>query len=61
MGQLPTHPELLDWLAAEFRDGGQSLKQLHRLIVTSATYRQASAVERGEQAKIDAENAYSGA
>ena len=40
MGQLPTHPELLDWLAAEFRDGGQSLKALHRLIVTSATYRQ---------------------
>ncbi|HYE99806.1 MAG TPA: DUF1549 domain-containing protein, partial [Planctomycetota bacterium] len=35
---LPTHPELLDWLAAGFRDGGQSLKQLHRLIVTSATY-----------------------
>src|SRR5208283_763817 len=40
MGQLPTHPELLDWLAVEFRDGGQSLKALHRLIVTSATYRQ---------------------
>ena len=36
MGQLPTHPELLDWLAVEFRDGGQSLKALHRLIVTSA-------------------------
>jgi len=42
MGQQPTHPELLDWLAAEFRDGGQSLKDLHRLIVTSATYRQGS-------------------
>lgn len=46
-GAKPTHPELLDWLAAEFRDGGdhlkaQSLKSLHRLIVTSATYRQAS-------------------
>ena len=36
MGQLPTHPELLDWLAVEFRDGGQSLKQLHRLIVHAA-------------------------
>ena len=47
MGALPTHPELLDWLAAEFRDGGQSLKQLHKLIVTSATYRQASG-EGGE-------------
>ncbi len=40
-GSLPTHPALLDWLAAEFRDGGGSLKALHRLIVTSATYRQA--------------------
>ena len=42
MGQKPTHPELLDWLAAEFRDGGQSLKALHRLIVLSSTYRQVS-------------------
>ncbi|MFM8414959.1 MAG: DUF1549 domain-containing protein, partial [Planctomycetota bacterium] len=42
MGAVPTHPELLDWLAAEFRDGGGSLKALHRLIVNSATYRQAS-------------------
>lgn len=40
-GSPPTHPELLDWLAAEFRDGGGSLKALHRLIVTSETYRQA--------------------
>jgi hypothetical protein len=42
MGALPTHPELLDWLAVEFRDGGQSLKKLHKLIVMSHTYRQAS-------------------
>lgn len=42
MGQLPTHPELLEWLAVEFRDGGQSLKQLHRLLVTSAVYRQSA-------------------
>jgi mono/diheme cytochrome c family protein len=42
MGAPPTHPELLDWLAAEFRDGGGSLKSLHRLIVNSATYRQAA-------------------
>ncbi len=41
-GSTPTHPELLDWLAVEFRDGGQSLKALHRLIVTSAAYRQSS-------------------
>lgn len=43
MGAAPTHPELLDWLAAEFRDGPQSIKQLHRLICTSAVYRQSSA------------------
>jgi mono/diheme cytochrome c family protein len=42
IGAAPTHPELLDWLAAEFRDGGGSLKSLHRLIVNSATYRQAA-------------------
>src|SRR5262249_23741452 len=57
MGQLPTHPELLDWLAAEFRDGGQSLKRLHRLIVTSATYRQVSATNP-DGSQIDAGNAY---
>ena len=57
MGQRPTHPELLDWLAAEFRDHGQSLKQLHRLMVTSATYRQASAANEAF-AKVDANNAY---
>ena len=41
-GAKPSHPELLDWLAAEFRDTGGSLKKLHKLIVTSATYKQAS-------------------
>ncbi|HVK07896.1 MAG TPA: DUF1549 domain-containing protein, partial [Gemmataceae bacterium] len=56
MGQLPTHPELLDWLAAELRDT-QSLKHLHRLIVTSATYRQASADDPA-LAKADSSNAY---
>ena len=45
MGGLPTHPELLDWMAVEFRDGGQSFKALHKLIVTSATYRQSSVVQ----------------
>jgi len=44
MGALPTHPELLDWLACEFRDSGGSFKHLHKLIVSSATYRQASSV-----------------
>ena len=38
MGQEPTHPELLDWLANWFVDNGWSLKKLHRLIMTSATY-----------------------
>jgi hypothetical protein len=38
----PSHPELLDWLAVEFMESGWSLKQLHRLIVTSAVYRQSS-------------------
>ncbi|MFN7927696.1 MAG: PSD1 and planctomycete cytochrome C domain-containing protein [Blastocatellia bacterium] len=41
-GAKPSHPELLDWLAAEFRDNGGSLKKLHKLIVMSATYRQTS-------------------
>src|SRR5262249_13031765 len=44
MGRTPSHPELLDWLAVWFRDDAHgSLKQLHRLIVTSATYRRAAA------------------
>ena len=41
-GDRPTHPELLDWLAADFMDTGWSLKHLHRVIVTSATYKQSS-------------------
>jgi hypothetical protein len=41
-GALPTHPELLDWLAGEFIRRGWSLKAMHRLIVNSATYRQSS-------------------
>nr|UXE44321.1 hypothetical protein Hi04_10k_c2089_00009 [uncultured bacterium] len=43
-GTPPTHPELLDWLAVEFQRKGWSLKQLHKLIVMSATYRQSSRV-----------------
>lgn len=55
MGDLPSHPALLDWLAADLRDEGQSLKNLHRRIVTSATYRQAS---QGltQQSAVDASN-----
>jgi hypothetical protein len=43
-GEMPSNPELLDWLAVEFMKQGWSFKKLDRLIVTSATYRQASAV-----------------
>ncbi|MFM8413872.1 MAG: DUF1553 domain-containing protein, partial [Planctomycetota bacterium] len=55
MGAAPSHPQLLDWLAAEFRDGGGSLKALHRLIVTTAAYRQSSA-SREDCAAVDSEN-----
>ncbi len=44
-GAAPTHPELLDWLAAEFSASGWSVKAMHRLIMTSATYRQGSKSE----------------
>ncbi len=43
-GEPPSHPELLDWLAVEFMERGWSFKKLHKLIVTSATYRQSSKV-----------------
>ena len=46
-GDEPTHPELLDWLAVEFVKQGWSLKKIHHLIVTSATYRQSSHVTPG--------------
>ncbi|MEQ1859992.1 MAG: PSD1 and planctomycete cytochrome C domain-containing protein [Chthoniobacteraceae bacterium] len=51
-GESPSHPELLDWLAAEFMRGGWSRKKLIRLIVTSATYRQSSA-HRAELTDLD--------
>ena len=57
MGAEPTHPELLDWLAVEFRDGDQSIKELHKLIVTSAAYRQSSAHNEAN-AKIDGGNRF---
>ncbi len=56
-GSLPTHPELLDWLAIEFRDHGGSFKKLHRTILLSNTYRQMSA-NNTAFAKIDADNRY---
>jgi hypothetical protein len=54
-GSVPTHPELLDWLARHFVSSGWSLKQLHRLIVTSAVYRQSSA-RRDELQAVDPMN-----
>jgi hypothetical protein len=54
-GGRPSHPELLDWLAAEFAARKYRLKALHRLIVTSATYRQASA-PRNDCLTTDADN-----
>ena len=67
--EAPSHPDLLDWLAVEFMEGGWSLKNLHRLIVSSATYRQSSRVTpelhardpynrllaRGPRFRVDAE------
>jgi hypothetical protein len=58
LGQKPTHPELLDWLAMEFRDNGGSFKHLHKIILMSATYRQTSTPSKSRdtaQAK-DAQN-----
>ena len=55
MGDLPTHPELLDWLAFKFRANGGSLKWLHRTIMTSSTYQQQS-THRLDFAHRDAEN-----
>ena len=68
-GELPSHPELLDWLAVEFMKQGWSMKKLHRLIVTSSTYRQQSRITpellardpqnrllaRGSRVRLDAE------
>jgi len=55
MGSMPTHPELLDWLAARFLAEGGSLKRMVRLIVTSAVYRQSTRYDR-HAAEIDADN-----
>jgi hypothetical protein len=57
MGTPPTHPELLDWLATTFRDQGGHMKQLHKLIVMSAVYRQQSG-HNAANALLDAENRY---
>ncbi len=69
-GERPTHPELLDWLALEFVERGWSLKELHRLVLSSSTYRQSSRatsellerdpenrwLARGPKLRLDAES-----
>ncbi len=47
-GQLPTHPELLDWLTQQFVDSGGSFKELHKLILTSATWQQSAKHSKAE-------------
>jgi cytochrome c553 len=53
-GELPSHPELLDWLAVEFRESGWDVKKLFRLMVTSAAYRQSAATTPEKLAKDSA-------
>jgi hypothetical protein len=55
-GARPTHPELLDWLAKQFVDKGWSIKAMHRLIMTSSTYRQSSKESTEEAMKLDPSN-----
>ena len=55
-GDRPSHPELLDWLATEFQRNGWRLKPVHRLIVMSATYRQASLAQDPKAAGLDSSN-----
>lgn len=56
-GELPTHPELLDWLAVDFQTHGWNIKRLVKQVVMSATYRQASTVT-SESQQVDPENIY---
>jgi hypothetical protein len=56
-GDAPTHPELLDWLAVEFAERGWSVKEMHRQIMMSATYRAASVADENTLRK-DPENRY---
>ena len=58
MGEPPTHPQLLDWLAVEFMDRGWSVKQLHRLIMTSEAYRMSSQFQDSASAAQDPNAVY---
>ena len=56
-GELPSHPELLDWLAVEFIESGWDMKHIHRLIITSAAFKQSSAISP-QALEIDPENRF---
>lgn len=56
-GELPTHPELLDWLAVDFRENNWNIKRLVKMIVTSATYKQ-SAARTTKKMQADPENKF---
>jgi hypothetical protein len=56
-GEPPTHPELLDWLAADLIENGWRLKRLHKLMMTSSVYMQSGEFDE-ERAQIDRENAH---
>jgi hypothetical protein len=58
MGVAPSHPELLDWLATEFVRQGWSIKQLHRLIMNSETYKMGSSFYNARNAEKDPENVF---
>jgi hypothetical protein len=58
IGEPPTHPKLLDWLALEFIDRGWSIKQLHRLIMTSEAYRMSSQTDDAAAAEKDPDDRY---
>ena len=58
MGDRPTHPELLDYLAVEFMNRGWSIKQMHRLIMTSEAYQMASAYDEAADRDKDPQNQY---
>jgi len=57
LGARPSHPELLDWLAAEFMANGWSMKAMHRMIVTSSTYRMSSTTDEAD-AQADPDDIY---
>jgi Protein of unknown function (DUF1553)/Protein of unknown function (DUF1549) len=58
MGEMPSNPELLDWLAVEFRNRGWSIKQMHRLIMTSDAYKRASKFDDAADSEKDPQDRF---